>query len=106
MPKAQFTLELSLRPNGIGEQSLHMAIDLDHELRISSRAVDEAKIGFADFGSVVTMMKTKEFRRRLFVETAMRLAEQMADRMEDAEGWHDPSRIEPARQQLGGKWER
>lgn len=27
-----------------------------------------------------------------------------AERMEDAEGWHDASRIEPARHQFGGDW--
>jgi hypothetical protein len=52
------------------------------------------------------MMRVKEMRRKIFRQIAERLAMQLADRMEDAEGWHDPDRIGPAREQLGGDWSR
>ncbi len=57
-------------------------------------------------GDTIELMKAREFRRDLFMHAAKQLAGQMADRMEDAEGWHDESRIEPARAALGGKWDR
>lgn len=87
-----------------------MAIDVDRALRISSRAIDEMKMGadlgvsLVSFDDVVTLIRTKEMRRELFKDAAVQLAGQMADRMEDAEGWHDPDRIDPARKQLGGRW--
>lgn len=108
--RARFTLQLTLRDNYGHEQPLAMAIDVDQALRISARAVDELKMG-ADLGvctissqEAVQMMRTKQIRRSVFRDAAVQLAGQMADRMEDAEGWHDAERIEPARQQLGGTW--
>jgi len=47
------------------------------------------------------MMKAREFRKDLFIHAAEHLGALLAERMEDAEGWHDASRIEPARRQLG-----
>jgi hypothetical protein len=108
--KARFTLQLTLRDNHGFEQPLNMAIDLDEELRISTRAVEETKMGaelgvsVMSFDAVVRLMKTKEIRKDLFRQAAIRLAGLMAERMEDAEGWHDPSRVEPARKELGGEW--
>lgn len=102
--RAQFTLQLTLRDNLGYSQPLAMAIDLDKELRISARAVDEMKAGFANMDQAVTLMKCREFRKDLFLEACRRLGAQLAERMEDAEGWHDYSRIEPARKQLGGQW--
>lgn len=108
--RPRFTLTLILRDGEGFEQPISWAIGVDRALRISSRAVDEMKMG-ADLGvgtmsmdAVVEMMRTKEMRRTVFKELAVQLAGQMADRMEDAEGWHDPDRIKTARDALGGKW--
>ena len=103
--KPRFTLQLTLRDMYGFEHMLSMAIGLNEELRISARAVSEAKAGFGDLDFTVRMMRVKEMRRDLFREAAIRLSMLMADRMEDAEGWHDTSRVEPARKQLGGRWE-
>lgn len=86
------------------DQPISFAVGLDHEVRISPRAVDEMKAGFGSFDETVRLMKVKEFRKDLFMQTAERLGALLAERMEDAEGWHDKSRIEPAREQLGGDW--
>lgn len=103
--RPRFTLQLTLRDNHYSiDGPLCMAIDLDQEVRISPRAVDEMKIGIGDFDGTVRMMKVREFRKDLFIQAANRLGALLAERMEDAEGWHDASRIEPAREQLGGKW--
>lgn len=108
--KPRFTLTLTLRDGDGYEQPISWAIGCDQALRISSRAVDELRMG-ADLGvsaipmdHAVTMIRTKEMRRSIFRDVAVQLAGQTADRMEDAEGWHDAERIEPARKQLGGRW--
>lgn len=102
--RARFTLQITLRDNYSHEPPLHMAIDLNEEVRISARAVDEMKLGLVGFDGAVQMMKVKEIRKGLFKRAAERLGALLAERMEDAEGWHDPSRVEPARRELGGVW--
>lgn len=108
--RARFTLQITLRDNHGYEQPLSMAIGLDNEVRISSRAVSDLKFG-AEMGfplvskeGAVEIMRTKELRKHLFIDAAKQLGTLLAERMEDAEGWHDPERIESARKQLGGQW--
>ncbi len=101
---SEFTLVLSLRSKR-GDPPISYAIELDQELRISVRAIDEMKAGVSTFDGAIHLMKTREIRKDLFIETAKRLGYLLAERMEDAEGWHDYSRIDPARKQLGGRWE-
>lgn len=110
MNHARFTLQIRLRNNHSFEEPLSMAIDLDQEVRISPRAVGEMKMG-AEIGmsvmsadQTIKFMQRREFRKDLFIEACKRLGALLAERMEDAEGWHDQSRIEPARKQLGGRW--
>lgn len=106
--RPRFSLRLTLYDR-FG-QPLSMEVGLDKEVRISTRVVGEMKmaaecgIGMLTMDDALTVMKTKELRKDLFVAAAQQLARQMAERMEDAEGWHDASRIDPARKQLGGEW--
>src|SRR3990167_5917275 len=94
---SRFTIELTIRDNEGGDKWVH-AIGCDEALSISYRAVDELKAGFlTSMDSAVQLMKQREMRRVPLMEAARRLAGQMADRLEDSEGWHDPDRIEPAR---------
>lgn len=104
--RPRFTIELTIRDN-YSMESYHHAIGGGQALRISTRAVEELKagIGLVGMSEAVQMMKTREMRRDLLLQAATQLAEQMADRMQDAEGWHDTSRIEPARKALGGRWD-
>lgn len=105
--RPRFTLQITLRDNHSFDPPLAMAIDLDPDtLRIAPRAVDEMKAGFGTFDSTVRLMKVRQYRKDLFIHAAERLGALLAERMEDAEGWHDASRIEPAREQLGGRWPR
>lgn len=97
----RFTLTLTLRDGEGFQRPISWAIGVDQALRISWRAVEEMKIGVAAMDQAVTLMHTREMRRRLLIQLAKQLASQMADRLEDAEGWHDPDRIEPAREALG-----
>ena len=100
MSKPRFMIELSIRDN-YNHDSWHHAIGCDEALSISWRDVDDLKAGFMpNMETAVTMMKQRTLRRDLLREAAVRLAMQVADRLEDSEGWHDSSRIEPARQAL------
>lgn len=107
--KPRFTLMLTLRDNEGFEPPLSWAVGCDAALRISTRAVDELRMAHGiglimRMDDAVELMRTKELRRKIFKDVALQLAGQMADRMEDADGWHDPDRIEPAREALGGRW--
>jgi hypothetical protein len=100
MDKPRFTIRLSVVDN-YGHESWHHAAGCDQVMSISSRAVNDLKMGFlGSLDATVKIMRTREFRRDALIEAAKILAAQMADRLEDAEGWHDPSRIEPARRAL------
>jgi hypothetical protein len=46
--------------------------------------------------AVVTLMRRRQFRRDAFVRHATQMGDQMADFMEDKEGWHGPDRAESA----------
>ena len=52
------------------------------------------------FEEIVDILKIKQFRKDLFMNECRRLGALLAERMEDAEGWHDESRIEPAKKSL------
>jgi len=54
------------------------------------------------FESTVRILRRKDLRKDLFRSEATRLGILLAERMEDAEGWHDASRIEPAKRQIEG----
>lgn len=101
----RFTLTLTLRDSHGFQQPISMAVGIDRQVRISLRAMDELKAGVAAMDQAVQMMRTKSTRKDLFLHAAANLGALLAERMGDAEGWHDESRVEPARQQLGGKWE-
>jgi hypothetical protein len=103
--RPRFTLTMILQDNHSYDKPLSYAVGVDQELRISLRAIDEMKAGVSNMDQTVRMMRTREFRKALFIQAAERLGTLLAERMEDAEGWHDTGRIEPARRQLGGDWE-
>ena len=50
----------------------------------------------------IEKIKTREFRKELLRESCKLLGEKLAQTMQDAEGWHDASRIDPARRVLKG----
>lgn len=102
----RFTLQLTLRDRH-GSNDLSMAIDLEDETigyrREAWRDREEMEIGAVSLTSAAKVLEQRAFRKDLFTTAAKRLGTLLAERMEDAEGWHDESRIEPAREQLGIK---
>ena len=90
---------------GRGEE-FTIAISLD-ECTASDLMIPVAEkrpISFAGNGRrldrVVEVLRRKQFRKDLFIAECRRLGTLLAERMEDAEGWHDESRVEPAKSQL------
>ncbi len=98
--RPRFILQLTLRDNEGFQRPIHMAVGVDESLRISSREVWMVKSGF-DMSSAVDLMRQRVMRKDLFIHYAENLGALLAERMEDAEGWHDASRVEPARAELG-----
>ena len=56
----------------------------------------------APFDATVEILRAKEFRKDLFIRACEQMGQLLAERMEDAEGWHGESRVEPARESLKG----
>lgn len=106
----RFIIELSIRDRRNEQQPVFMAIGCDDALRISSRVLDgirlgrELGVGLVSRDDVITTIRTKVVRRDILKREAQRLAGLLADRMEDAEGWHGEDRAEAAREELGGRW--
>ncbi len=97
----EWTLELSLTSRR-GE-CYRKCIDLDQKAIFSGmtpRLREEislyAEVGASPIGIdvMVDLMKKREFRRDLLEAAARQLAGQMADFMQDIEGWHGVERAE------------
>lgn len=99
------TLTLTFDP-GYGRQKLSMCLPLGEDIAAEIERLQpprKAAVAFLGMSldDVVSVLRRKEFRKDLFLGEATRLGALLAERMEDAEGWHDASRIEPAKRELG-----
>lgn len=85
-------------------QRFSMCIDIEEHIANSMARIEPPCPipGAMQFDACVEVLKRKQFRKDLFVREAQRMATLLAERMEDAEGWHDASRIEPAKKALKG----
>lgn len=102
-------LTLTFDP-GMGAQVVRMAIDLDKHTARQFQRIDppithtvpwlRGVVALNSFEEVVETMKVREFRKDFFIIECKRLGTLLAERMEDAEGWHDLSRVEPAKESL------
>src|SRR5882672_1444800 len=102
--REDWTLRLSF--TGPFGEHLVMAIEVPADIARNVSKVDPPS-RLAPFermlDKTVTALKRKEFRKELFIAEATRLGALLVERKEDAEGWHDASRMDPARQQLIGR---
>jgi hypothetical protein len=102
--KNQWRLEMAMI-GPFGERYI-MAVSLDDYTAQEIHRVDppsSAPFIGATFDEAVKILKRREFRKDLFQEEARRLSALLAERMEDAEGWHDIGRQEPAKKALRGE---
>lgn len=101
--QSRFTLELTLRDRYGEQRPVSMAVGVDESVRIAPRDVDALRsgLGLVSLADAAEIIRRREFRKEALRASASRLGAMLAERMEDAEGWHDESRIEPARQSLG-----
>ena len=56
--------------------------------------------GSVPMKAAIEVLRQKKYRKDMLIAECKRLGTLLAERMEDAEGWHDESRVEPARAQL------
>jgi hypothetical protein len=97
------TLRITFIPDKMLHRPMTMAIDLDDDTVKQFERLKPPGDQIPDgrtFEEIIEVIRNREFRKELFVKEATRLGHLLAERMEDAEGWHDESRIEPAKQQL------
>lgn len=59
--------------------------------------------GETPFDSVVKVLKVRQFRKRLLIESARNVGHQLADFLEDREGWHGLDRQVGVEQALRAK---
>ena len=102
MAKAQLRLTFD---NGEFGEIYTMVIPLDEHVARNCQYVEPLSDrvplpGMDTMEEVVAVLRAREFRKDLFKAQATNLGALLAERMEDAEGWHDTSRIEPAKQEL------
>lgn len=84
-----------------GRDQFTMAIELSDHVAMDCMMAPPSPIPMAgSFDQTVKLLRKKQFRKDLFIKECERLGLLLAERMEDAEGWHDDSRIEPARREL------
>lgn len=70
----------------------------DHTFRetFAMQGAPHPDIPLHTFEEMVTILKRKTFRRDILKDTALRLAGQIANYLEDREGWHGEDRRESA----------
>jgi len=72
---------------GIGSDIMREIARIDPPLSI-------AGISFSTFDDVVTVLRRKEMRERLFADECERMGHLLAQRMTDKEGWYGMDRAE------------
>jgi hypothetical protein len=97
----QYTLTLSLtEKTAFGEPVARMAVDIP-DMVMSERMVSEIKSALGPMGysfdDVVKIMKKREWRRKELQILAVQLFGQLADYLEDVEGWHGEDRQDKAK---------
>ncbi len=99
---------LTLTLHGPTGERYAMSVPMDHmageelaRIKPPSRALME--FGLVSKESVIEVIRKRTYRKDFFKHECLRLGTLLSERMEDAEGWHDESRVEPAKQQLRGR---
>src|SRR5687768_11468745 len=94
------TLTLSFDPDN-GSPPLRICLPLEEHIASDIERIEppsRSPVAFLSnsIDAVVHVLRSKVFRKDMFISEARRLGALLAERMEDAEGWHDESRVEPA----------
>ena len=93
-----WSLEMSMiGPHG---ERWTMRVKLDQATACEYHHIPKPVPGFTPFDEAVEILKRREYRKDLFIKEAYRLGTLLAERMEDAEGWHGIKRQEPAKLEL------
>lgn len=99
----QWTLTLTLKSSL--DESYQVSIPTDAFTGEGRYWISQSPPSILDMGGLeysVQKFRTREFRRHILKQSCLLLGEKLAQTMQDAEGWHDTSRIEPSRRLLQG----
>ena len=96
----KYSLRLTFE-SGRGE-SYTMAIQLSEDVASDIERISPLSDvpSLHTFEEAADVIRRREFRSELFQRECRRLGALLAERMQDAEGWHDLSRVENAQRQL------
>lgn len=99
---------MRLELSGPSGERFQMALTVDEDVVAEIERIDPPALlgpmpeSLDPVLDVVRVLRRREFRKSLFMGVANKLGRLLAERMEDAEGWHDLDRQGPARRQLRG----
>jgi hypothetical protein len=107
MSEPNWTLRLSLE-GPFGERyQVAIGVDAfearDSLVELTPPSPFDLMVGAVSMDAVVKRIKKREIRHDILQKECVRLGEKLAQTMQDAEGWHDASRIEPSRRVLSGE---
>jgi hypothetical protein len=107
MAEPQWVLRLSLEgPFGERYQTA-MHVDAfyarDQLVEINPPSEFDLSFGPMTMDAVVERIRKREIRHDILARECQRLGERLAQEMQDAEGWHDASRVPGAKERLSGK---
>ena len=104
MPTDKATLTLTL---DLGMGRIYTISEPMDSLCRSGRGLDDIEpigpLDGATMNTAIEVMRDRNYRRDTFMSECRRMGGLLADTMEDAEGWHDPRRVEPAKRRLRGE---
>lgn len=107
MNEPAWTLRLSLE-GPFGERyQVAMGMDAftarDQLVDISPPDPFDLQFDAVSLDTVVKRIRKREIRHEILQNECVRLGKKLAQTMQDAEGWHDASRIEPSKRVLRGQ---
>jgi hypothetical protein len=83
------------------ELPIEVCSDMEHAVGLMRLSHDLGVGSWGGLEETITLMRRRQFRRDEFIRYARRMGAQMADFMEDKEGWHGRDRAESAHEYLG-----
>jgi hypothetical protein len=107
MKEPQWTLRLSLEGPSGERYQVAMGVDAftvrEHLVDLNPPEAFSLQSGMVAMDAVVERIRKREIRHDILRAECLRLGEKLAQTMQDAEGWHDASRIEPSKRILRGE---
>lgn len=88
-PPFKFTMEVSLHGSAGGLKRRASAIGIPDDVMEGAASITPPNLLTDTYAAAQAKMHAKVMRRLLLARYALRAAEQLADQMDDADGWND-----------------